>query len=156
MSCNFLQHTKHMYLSPILSCLFHHPPPASLLNPTPWMACHRPLLHLSCWCIGSLQKVTTQGLLTPGCRDGFAQPTCWPPAEAQHFTPILLSLRLLSSLIEWRALPALLLPGLMSHTGGSFSCGLCRCHSYLLLIMDLFSSYALHCCWQHKVWVMLL
>lgn len=95
------------------------PPESNTLYP-----CHRPLLHLSHWCIGSLQKVSTLGLLTPGFRDSFAHPTCLPPVVAQHFTPIPLRPRLSSSLIEWKALAVLLWPGLISLAWGSFSCSL--------------------------------
>lgn len=67
-------------------CLLHHAPSPQSNTLYP---CHWHLLHLSHWYIGSLQKVTTQGLLTPGFRDNFDHPTCWSSLVAfQHFTPI--------------------------------------------------------------------
>lgn len=117
-------HTLNLFICQLLFSMTVTSPASTPPQSNALYPCHRPLLHLSHWCIGSLQKVTTLGLLTPGFRDSFAHPTCLPPVVAQHFTPIPLRPRLSSSLIEWKALAVLLWPGLISLARGSFSCSL--------------------------------
>lgn len=92
-------------------CLLHHPSPPETNTLYP---CHRPLLHLSHWCIGSLQKVTTQGLLTPGFRDCLA-----------HYH-LLASCRGLAVYTESAKTPSVILTDWMENSG---SVALARSHA---------------------------